>query len=168
MQQILYAINFWIEIDPPPLAVFRKFIRFGSQTLPIAYWQGQANIGLGSVDRALLKHFYSYLEAEMEFEVESNPKLLNGDWFHLYAIGSYHGSLQPSIQTNIEVKVRQIWKKYMQFNFDHHHRHHFPQNWPLVFYGLKAILKSPKLFDPKIFISYSLFITLNLLRKDNE
>ena len=75
-----------------------------------SYWQGQANIGLGSADRALLKHFYSYLEAEMEFEVESNPKLLNGDWFHLYAIGSYHGSLQPSIQTNIKVKVRQIWK----------------------------------------------------------
>ena len=104
-------INFWIEIDLPPLAVFWKFIRFGSQILPLAYWQGQANIGLGSADRALLKHFYSYLEAEMEFEVESNPKLLNGDWFHLYAIGSYHGSLQPSIQTNIKVKVRQIWKK---------------------------------------------------------
>ena len=28
-------INFWIEDDPPPLALFRKFIRFCSLALPL-------------------------------------------------------------------------------------------------------------------------------------
>ena len=28
-------INFWIENDAPPLALFRKFIRFGSRILPL-------------------------------------------------------------------------------------------------------------------------------------
>ena len=29
-------INFWIENDPPPLELFRKFIRFGRGRRPLA------------------------------------------------------------------------------------------------------------------------------------
>ena len=33
----IYILNFWIENEPPPLsfALFRKFIKFGSLTLPL-------------------------------------------------------------------------------------------------------------------------------------
>ena len=45
-------INFWIENDPtPPLALFKKFIRFGSGTLPI-----EQNLFSASKDSFLAKN----------------------------------------------------------------------------------------------------------------
>ena len=41
-------INFWIESDPPPLAFFQKFIRFGSRTRPLIFHEYLVNIPLFS------------------------------------------------------------------------------------------------------------------------
>ena len=45
--------KFWIENDPfPPLVLFRKFIWFGSRTLPLGFWVGTSTMRVTSIKSA--------------------------------------------------------------------------------------------------------------------